>query len=77
VDGTGASPAHIDVQPAHRVHSTACSNAYAERFVLTARTELTDAMLTFGERPIPAAPAQPITRRAVLGRLLTEYPPAA
>ena len=25
-------------------------NAYAERFVLTARTELTDRMLVFGER---------------------------
>jgi len=28
----------------------ACSNAYAERFVLTARTEVTDRMLIFGER---------------------------
>jgi putative transposase len=26
------------------------ANAYAERFVLTARTEVTDRMLTFGER---------------------------
>jgi len=26
------------------------SNAYAERFVLTARTEITDRMLIFGER---------------------------
>ncbi len=26
------------------------ANAYAERFVLTARTELTDRMLTFGQR---------------------------
>jgi putative transposase len=26
------------------------SNAYAERFVLTARTEVTDPMLIFGER---------------------------
>ena len=26
------------------------SNAYAERFVLTARTEVTDRMLIFGER---------------------------
>jgi putative transposase len=29
---------------------TAWSNAYAERFVLTARTEITDRMLIFGQR---------------------------
>ena len=29
---------------------TTRSNAYAERFVLTARTEVTDRMLIFGER---------------------------
>jgi hypothetical protein len=29
---------------------TALSNAYAERFVLTARTEITDRMLISGER---------------------------
>ncbi len=84
------------------------ANAYTERFVLTARTELTDRMLIFGERhlrrvlaeyarhynghrphrarqlrpprpehPVPALPARRITRRAVLGGLLSEYEPAA
>jgi putative transposase len=78
------------------------ANAYAERFVLTARTELTDRMLIFGRRhlrhvldeyarhyngqrphrsrqlqpprpdhPAPAAPAQQIAHRTVLGGLIT------
>ena len=34
------------------------SNAYAERFVLTARTEVTDRMLIFGERHLRAILAQ-------------------
>jgi putative transposase len=84
------------------------ANAYAERFVLTARTELTDRMLILGERhlrrtldeyarhyngrrphraldlqpPRPDRPAidlthQRITRRPVLGGLITEYERAA
>jgi putative transposase len=34
------------------------SNAYAERFVLTARTEVTDRMLLFGERHLRSVMAQ-------------------
>jgi hypothetical protein len=33
------------------------ANAYAERFVLTARTEVTDWMLIFGERHLRSAPS--------------------
>jgi putative transposase len=39
------------------------SNAYAERFVLTARTEVTDRMLIFGERHL----------RAVMSEYETHY----
>jgi putative transposase len=35
-----------------------CANAYAERFVLTARTEITGRMLIFGERHLRAILAQ-------------------
>ncbi len=48
--GTGASPAHAGTDHLDRVSLTALSNAYAERFVLTARTEATDRMLTVSER---------------------------
>jgi putative transposase len=34
------------------------ANAYAERFVLTARTEVTDRMLIFGQRHLRTVPAQ-------------------
>jgi len=36
----------------------ASSNAYAERFVLTARTEVTDRMLIFGQRHLRTTLAQ-------------------
>jgi len=84
------------------------ANAYAERFVLTARTEVTDRMLIFGQRHLrsvlaeyeahyngrrphrsrqlrPPRPDHPvadlsqerITRRPVLGGLVSEYERAA
>jgi hypothetical protein len=37
---------------------TVCSNCYAERFVLTARTEVTDRMLIFGERHLRSVLAE-------------------
>ena len=40
------------------MQSTTPSNAYAERFVLTARTEITDRMLIFGERHLRTILAQ-------------------
>jgi hypothetical protein len=40
------------------VFLTAWSNAYAERFVLTARTEATDRMLIFGERHLQSVLAE-------------------
>ncbi len=84
------------------------SNAYAERFVLTARSEVTDRLLIFGERhlrmilagyethyngrrphrgrqlrpprpdhPAPDLSRKRITRRPVVGGLITEYERAA
>jgi hypothetical protein len=35
-----------------------CANAYAERFALTARTEVTDRMLIFGQRHLPTILAE-------------------
>jgi putative transposase len=47
------------------------ANAFVERFVLTARTEVTDRMLVFGARQ------ERIQRRPVLGGLVNEYERAA
>jgi putative transposase len=38
------------------------SNAYAERFVLTARTEVTDRMLIFGQRHLQTILARYVAR---------------
>jgi putative transposase len=52
------------------------ANAYAERFVLTARTRVADRMLIFGERHLRTILAQ-YQRRPVLGGLISEYERAA
>jgi hypothetical protein len=43
--GTVGLPGHVGTDHQDRVSLTMWSNAYAERFVLTARTEVTDRML--------------------------------
>jgi hypothetical protein len=49
-DGTGASPGHAGTDHLDQVQLTTWSNSYAERFVLTARTEVTDRILILSER---------------------------
>ncbi len=44
------TPPRVDTDPPDGVSLTMWSNTYAERFVLTARTEVTDRMLIFGQR---------------------------
>jgi hypothetical protein len=55
---TGASPAHAGFGHPDQVQLTTWSNTYAERFVLTARTEVTDRILIFGERYLRAVLAE-------------------
>ena len=57
-DGTGASHAHVGTDHLDRAPLTVRSNSYAERFVLTARTEVTDRMLIFGERHLRSVMAE-------------------
>jgi putative transposase len=45
-----AAPASTGIQAAKIPPRSPRANAYAERFVLTARTEITDRMLIFSER---------------------------
>jgi putative transposase len=56
------------------------SNAFAERFVLTARTEVTDRMLIFGQRHLRAILAHYNGRRPYRSRQLhpprPDHPPA-
>src|SRR5260370_28817817 len=61
--GTGALPAHVGTDHPDGTLLTACSNAHAERFVLTVRTEVTDRMLLFGQRHL----------RTVLAEYQTHY----
>ena len=56
------------------------ANAYAERFVLTVRTEVAVRMLIFGERHLRTVLAEYEThhqRRPILGGLISEYERAA
>jgi putative transposase len=48
--GRDAVLADAGIQAVQIPPRSPCANAYAERFVLTARTEVTDRMLTFGRR---------------------------
>ena len=45
-----AVPADAGIEAVKIPPRSPCANAYAERFVLTARTEVTDRMLIFGQR---------------------------
>ena len=52
---SGAAPASTGIQAAKIPPRSPRANAYAERFALTARTELTDRMLIFSERHCAAS----------------------
>src|SRR5690349_17156886 len=52
--GTGASPAPSGTDRADRVYLTMRGNAYAERWVRTVRSEVTDRMLIAGPRHLHA-----------------------
>jgi putative transposase len=49
-DSSGAALASTGLQPVKTPPRSPRANAYAQRSVLTARTEATDQMLTFGQR---------------------------
>jgi putative transposase len=50
----------MDTEGAHQAHRPplASANAYAERFVLTTRTQITDRMMIFGQRHLRLILAQ-------------------
>jgi transposase InsO family protein len=57
-DASGAVLAAAGIQAVKIPPRSPRANAYGERFVLTARTEVTDRMLIFGERHLRAILAQ-------------------
>jgi hypothetical protein len=65
VTGPSSSPRHLtrswpmpDIGALNIPSRSPRANAYAERFVLTARTEVTDRMLVFGARHLRTVPAE-------------------
>jgi putative transposase len=57
-DSFDAAPASAGIQPVKIPPRCPRANAFAERFVLTARTEVTDRMLIFSERHLRAILAE-------------------
>ncbi|HTP50291.1 MAG TPA: integrase core domain-containing protein [Anaeromyxobacteraceae bacterium] len=66
------------------MHSTACSNAYAERFVLSIKSECLDKLMLLGERHLRLAISEFVqhyhlerNHQGLENRLLTTPPTAA
>ncbi len=55
MDGSGELLGNVVAQHAHPVHSTAQSNALAERFLRSIKTECLDKMIFVGERSLRRA----------------------